>query len=186
VVLYTGNDFTDALTGAERAGELRIPERPAGYFDALVAANALLPGVVPQGFNQIYLLRTFPALVDRAVEITARELEKIQARCARDGAKLLVVLLPTKMDIEWATDAERLAHVRERLALTDDDLALPRRLSARLQGRLAAASVPYVDLTDRLQQARGKLYWKEDYHLNDQGHDLAAQVVFERIERTGG
>lgn len=52
----------------------------------------------------------------------------------------------------------------------------------------AESGVPFVDLTPALQQAgRRRVYWRHDAHLTPEGHEVAADALYEFLYgRSGG
>jgi hypothetical protein len=181
VVLYTGNDFLDAVRTAVTRGQLRIPERPPEYMPRLTRAQARVPAAVDQSLNQIYFFKAFPELEERACAIVAEQLEQVRALCAEHGIDLLVIALPGKIDVEYATDADRLDEVMSLLGLDAQDRTINQRITQALAALMSPKGVLILDPLPELRAASGPLYWREDHHLNVAGHAALAQAVLPRV-----
>ena len=178
VVIYTGNDFMDAICIEEFHRRLKTNKRPDDYVQKLTAANKIIDGNLAQAINQVYFFKTFPHLKDKALEITGKHLEMITKICKDNNIKLMVALLPTKTDIEPNTDAERIKAANEMLHLTDTDLAINRHLAISLATWLEMKEINYIDLYEYMKNRNVTLFWKKDHHLNTNGHALMADIIY--------
>ncbi len=177
VVVYSGNDYLGALKYEVREERLRIPPRPAGYLERL--ENVRAPGPVSQALNQIYFFKAFPELRVQALDVTKRELEKIAVLCEANHIRLVVLLLPTKLDVEYETDGPRLDSAVATLELTPEDLAVNQRLTEKLAEWLAGRGVEHLDLLSRPKESNDLLFWTQDYHLSSAGHEWVARAFFD-------
>ena len=180
--LYTGNDFLEAIAFAERQGELETPKRPEGYeaIERFKERDGSLYQAIGQAVNQIHFFHAFPALEQTALELTERAFREIQDRARAAGVEFVVVLLPTKLDVEWETDAERNEAMKAGLGLGAADLAVNRDLALALEHWLDAEGIPWVDVIDAMQAGTTEYYWMQDYHLNVAGHELVARELLAR------
>jgi len=175
-----GNDILDAaaLVEQEKGGK----KRPDGYYELLKSQAALREGAVWQGLNQIYYFKTFPNMVDASLDRTADLFAKIKELCDEQKIPLLVVLIPTKVDVEWSSDRDVLNKIKAGLTLSDDDVRLNERIKDRLAQRLAAMGIRYVDVLDDMRKDGRKMFWISDYHLDTIGHDLVAKKILEQYK----
>jgi hypothetical protein len=180
VALFVGNDFLDAVAQEWMKGRLEIPERPEEYMQRLEDAQASGTAAVAQGLNQIYLMRTFPTLRARSLEITIDAFESISEVCAEHGIGFFVVLLPAKADVEPETDTTT-AGAAEILQLQPGDLELNRRLATALAEALEQRNIPVLDLHADFEASERELFWKRDHHLNITGHRLLAEIFHQRF-----
>lgn len=178
VVIYTGNDFIDAICIEEFHQRLKTKKRPDGYLEKLTAANKIIDGNLAQAINQVYFFKAHPHLKDKALEITKTHLEIITKMCKDNNIKLIVALLPTKTDVEPNTDAERIKAANEILQLTDTDLAVNRHLAISLAAWLEMKKINYIDLYEHMKNKDRTLFWKKDHHLNTDGHELMADIIY--------
>lgn len=178
VVFYTGNDFLDAVCIDEFNKGRESPRRPAEYYQKMIEANKLMDGSVAQALNQLYFFKRFPGMEEKALAIAKTSMEETARLCGDNNIKLLVALLPTKLDIEPDTDAERINKANGILRLLEEDFHINRRLTESLAARLSELNIDHFDLYDSMKNNESELYWKADHHLNDKGHDLIAEIVY--------
>jgi hypothetical protein len=178
VVFYTGNDFLDTFYIEDVNGRLQTPMRPAGYHNKLLEADKVLTGSIAQSLNQIFFFKTFPGLMEKAIEITMTHMEIINQVCRDHNIKLLVVLLPTKLDIELHTDRERIIAASKVMELSEKDFGITRELINMLISCLHDNNINYLDLFSYMKRKNRKLYWKKDHHLNCRGHRMVARVIY--------
>ncbi len=177
VVIYAGNDYLGALKHEVRGERLRIPPRPPGYLEQLEKVRA--PGPVSQALNQIYFFKNYPELRVQALDLTKRELQRIAASCKADRIRLVVLLLPTKLDVEYETDGPRLDGAVATLGLTPEDLAVNRRLTEKLNEWLEGNEIEHLDLFSCPKQSDALYFWTQDHHLSSAGHEWVARVFFD-------
>ena len=171
VTVYLGNDFMEAIQLATKRGQIPEQPRPIWYrFRLWRAAGPMLN----QAGNQIVYFDTYPEMKTKALEIGHREFKDIKEVCLQHQIQLMVVLLPTKLDVE-----EKAKHdAAGSLGLSEGQLELNQGLKRTLISVLEQEQVAYLDMTDYMKNQNFQLFWNQDYHLNDKGHRLVAQVLF--------
>ncbi len=128
--------------------------------------------------------RAPPPFVEESWAMTARLLRQLDVEVAADGARLVVVYVPDR--IEVADRSWRLACLRYGwTAETADSGAVRRRL-----GRIASeAGLRTIDLSDPLRASdRGVLggpYFSNGIHWNAAGHGVAADAIATRLVEGG-
>ena len=179
VILFMGNDLLDAAEVLESTTELGRP-RDRDYYDRLAGAKRATGAALSQGLNQIYYFTRYPEMVGPAVEYTGSRLQALATDCEARGAKLVVALLPTKLDVEdGSLGGLRIAAARS-LDLDGGVLSLNRQLTDRLLSRLQAAGIEALDLFDAMRALGKPLYWNLDHHLSTAGHAVVADLLLER------
>jgi len=181
VVIYSGNDFLDAIKTAGIRSRIRLPGRPEGYTRSLKEAGAENSGAVCQALNQAYFFQTYPELETVAVEIAYNQLLKITRTCAANGIELLILTLPTSCDISGPSPSSTWESARRKLGLSPNELGLNRRLGRSLLAQLKTAGVRTFDPFNGMRHSLKPLFWERDFHLNRAGHDLLARLVFEQL-----
>ena len=182
VVIYTGNDFIDAIKIKEMKGSLIPPK--IGYFAKLnyilklVIARKIAGGTLHQALAQIFYFKWFPEMKKTALKITQSRLRSINELCQKRDCKFMVVFLPTKLDVEWQTDAQQLDRVKNLLRITDNDFNLNQSLKKSLGFWLSQNNIQFFDLQEHFTFNQGLLFWNHDYHLSKTGHRLAAEALF--------
>jgi lysophospholipase L1-like esterase len=184
LVLYTGNDFINTLFIEEFNGGFQTPQRPPGYYEKMEAANKILNNSFPQSLNQILLFKTFPELVDKAMEITKTHLDIINQLCKENGIQFLVALLPTKVDIEMHMDLDRIKAANEILQFSEKDFGINRQLTESLISWLIKKKINYIDLYSPMKKKLRKLFWQKDHHLNNRGHKVIARIISHYLYRS--
>jgi len=112
----------------------------------------------------------------------ARALRQLHAEVAAAGARLAVVVIPFREQVDPADRAIALAAAGR----PDDDFdwdAPQRRLAELLQGE----GIPFLDLLPALRAAAPvrELYSRGDTHWSPEGNELAARLVAEWFEAQG-
>lgn len=177
VTIYTGNDFLDAIRIEAENGRLSVPERPQGYYDKLWEIDGLYTGFTGQQLNQLKFLETFPGYADTALLITQKNLLKIKNLCHQNQTAFLVVLLPTKIDTETQTDEKRITEVFEIMDFNESLLQKNRELVLSLVQWLKQNNISFIDLYETYIQSNKELFWKVDYHVNIDGHEIMANEI---------
>jgi hypothetical protein len=178
VIVYTGNDFLDGIRIESENSRLIVPERKDDYYQDLWKVDKQYPGFTGQYLNQVKFFKSFPQLTETAAMIMKENLEKINILCKKNDTRLLVVLLPSKIDSEFSTDSIRIAEVFKAMKLTEKDIPENRKFTDSLKDWMANENLPYVDLLEPFQQSDQELFWKADYHVNHLGHkEMAKQIM---------
>jgi lysophospholipase L1-like esterase len=177
VTLYGGNDFieTCALMGCQRSNDHE-------YYAKLKKVRSFNPGGLGQGLNQLYYFKFYPKSLEISLKAVMDDFHSINEICDSHNIILIVLLLPSKIDIEWPTDDLRLNKCKELLNLTDAALQINTKLLDALSVRLDNNKINYLNLYDYLKGKDRKLFWNEDYHLNDYGHQIVAETLFAKYK----
>jgi len=176
VIFYSGNDFLDASRTIEaRDGENR---RPSLYFQNLRRCSMGSTGAVWQVMNQAYYFKTFPAMKEQALRHVLERFTDIDVLCRQEKIRLMVVVLPTKADMEWQSDQDALARVQACLALNNFDLMTNRKLTEQVLKGLVDRGITAIDFYDLMKNQNDEFFWKGDYHLNDRGHRFLAETIY--------
>ncbi len=173
VILYGGNEFikTCNLIGCRKSAN-------PGYYAKLREVRSFNPGGVAQGLNQIYYFKNVPESMKLSIKSATDDLYAIKQICELNNITLIVLLLPSKIEIEWSTDELRLNKSKELLGLTDADLQINLQLLGKIAVWLNNQRINYLNLFDYMKGKDHKLFWNRDYHLNDYGHQVIAETLF--------
>jgi lysophospholipase L1-like esterase len=173
VILYGGNEFlkTCSLIGCRKS------DNP-GYYAKLREVRSFNPGGVAQGLNQIYYFKNVPESMEICVKSATDDIYAIKQICELHNITLIVLLLPSKIEIEWSTDELSLNKSKELLELTDADLQKNLKILDKIASLLNNQQISYLNLFDYMKGKDHKLFWNKDYHLNDYGHKVIAETLF--------
>ncbi len=134
VNVFLGNDFLDTSRQLEATTGIGRPRTPE-YLSQLGQADAVMRGTVGQSLNQLYYFKSFPEMVEPALEATAGELIGLQQDADQRGIPLLVTLMPSQIETAPQDPA-----VRQHLELAAKILGLEQRhleLQERFRKELA-------------------------------------------------
>jgi len=176
-VLYTGNDFSNALRFADFYSKRRPTPEPDGVHDRLVRARGRWRQDLAQGGTQAYGFLHRPGDDDVAVAAVIDRFLAMARLCAGRGFAFVAVVLPTKFDVDLTDARDTFASILGALDMTEDDYALNRRMGLAVAARLEAEGIPVVDPWDAFRRADDPLYWRKDHHLNIAGHALLAELL---------
>ena len=172
VTVYTGNDFMEAVAAAAKAGQFAPPNTPFWYRLKLRLAPAPL---VSQALNQIIYFKASPQMKGEALEIARRQLKEISETCLQNNVRLVVVFLPSKLDVE---DRSRLREVKNSFGLTEAEANVSQDLKGSLIDWLERQDVKYLDMAAYMSGKSDALFWEKDYHLNVRGHKLVSDALY--------
>lgn len=163
----------------------RLKRGAPGWYDTL-AGMGLWPKirVVPAKREMFVYRRDAPDYVEAAWKQTASILEALRSRAEADGARLLVVYVPSRMEVsdrDWELTRQTYGLSEQRW-----DRGLVRE-RLRVIGR--STGIPVLDLTPALRREdRGVLgspYYVYDGHWNTAGHRTAAHEIGALLKTLG-
>jgi lysophospholipase L1-like esterase len=180
-VVYTGNDFSNALEISDFHTKRRVKPRDEAYIALVSGANERWPELLPQGFNQVCQFRYWEGDEDVALAAAAAALREIAALGSRHGFRLAVVALPSKPDVDRADDAQVIDAIETQLGYGERERTANLLLGRRLLAELDADGILGIDPSDAMQAETRPLYWRKDHHLDVTGHALLARIVRDGI-----
>ena len=205
LALYPGNDAVEAASAAHRLREgqaarqseedLSASQRFTQWRRLMIRKSIVLqvtrlrvttvldrfgwrPEIDPP-------LRTFlpeaPPEITRGLAATRDAVSRLSALTRSQGARLVVVLLPARFQVDDG-DYERLKAIVERSGQTlDRD-----RATERFESALAGLDVPVLDALPPLRDAarRSEVFLQSTAHLTPFGHDTLATVLHDYLRST--
>ena len=185
VALFAGNDFLDARNPkAWFEGREHEPGAPT-EGEEIERAHDLSPALTTQGLQTVLFARQRPHELAQLVTAVAGLVAEMRQAAERADARLVVVVLPSALDVPGAVDPALLARVRERLALSDADLAAGARAGDALGRELERIGIEAHDLRARLVASGHRCFWRADYHLDVDGHRVVAGALSELLGGCG-
>jgi hypothetical protein len=113
--------------------------------------------------------------VQRGWKLTEDALNQAQELAARSGATLIVIFIPTREHVYWPLIESEMPDV------SVDQLDA---VAARLETFCAERDILYLNLLEPLRErglAGNILYFPGDGHWNVEGHEVAAQAIYEYL-----
>ena len=162
----------------------RLDAAPPSLREPL-ESYGIVPPLRTADLNDEILLyaRQPPDHLQRAVRLFQKTLGALKRRVARDGARLIVVYIPSRFEVN-PEDWERTL-ARYRIGNRKFDA---RSLIFRLMTAASQEDVEFLDLTDSLKAARGlfaRPYFDTDSHWNARGADAGARATAAKLKQLG-
>ena len=145
--LFTGNDFTNGLMISDFYSKRRQRDRSREYTERLLDARDTWPVVIAQGFNQAYLFEFDPDSARVALDATVDRYAAMAELCADQDIGFLVVVIPTKADVDGDDDAETLEGLLEALDLSRHQYGITERMSHRFVDAMEERGIRCIDMT---------------------------------------
>ncbi|HET7292745.1 MAG TPA: hypothetical protein VFM88_09980 [Vicinamibacteria bacterium] len=154
-------------------------------YAALRSRLASGGGKAPLGVfrEEAFCLKSYPPEIEQGWRRTREALDRIKSWSERHGARLLLLLIPFRGQVEPQEWQEflRTHDVREE----DLDLEKPQDLVKRWAD---SEGVQALDLLPALRRAReegGEVYYRRDPHWTARGHAVAAEQILAELRSSG-
>lgn len=171
------------LRSWSRAYEM-VRSRMGGGQSAGVEVIGRVAQVCPgclQALWQVWLAQERPDDYETALLELGALLDLVRASTAEIGARLVVAVLPTKLDVEPQTVGESAAGAARMLGLRSPPEGATQSTRARMVAECESRGIEVHDLQPALRQARAEsgreLYWGFDWHLNPEGNRVVARAL---------
>lgn len=189
VAVYAPNDFEEVLTPYHWFEGTPRPPGATRYWPLIQKALAVkLTWLAQEGLSLKYFQQN-PQEIAVATRAARQALLDMQELCRDRSIDLVVVVLPSLFDTVRArgtSDPEMEGLMRDlhaALELAPGDIGLHDRMADELLAFLTEREIPYVDGRAVFAGKPGPFFWKEDFHLNVDGHRAIGQALAPIIER---
>ncbi|CAN5276028.1 hypothetical protein BH20VER2_BH20VER2_06320 [soil metagenome] len=193
--LWTLLRVATAPLASRRRGEgerpVEQPQFDRGMFRVPVAGQVLQFAFFPPNLQRAATPR---AELEQSAgwQLTRATLAKLKAECEENGSRFVLMLIPSKEQVYWPVAEQALppAALQEAVDFSARFNSAPLRVEEVREHRLtlpalvrefcAGEGIPFVDLTDPLQEqvATGReVFFADDTHWNATGHDIAARAL---------
>jgi hypothetical protein len=115
-------------------------------------------------------------------ELTLALLDDLKRRVEADGARFVLVVFPTRFQVDdalWALQAARIG-----VDPAEFDLRRPQEKLGEWAARTGATTIDLLD-DFRARNVSNTFYFSIDAHWNPAGHHLAAEKIAEGLRRAG-
>jgi lysophospholipase L1-like esterase len=147
-------------------------DKPANLEDVHGSAN-----VMGQVMRQAVIARDDPQKAEAAFRLQEIVLQRLAQEVEALGAKLLVIVIPTKLQIEPDDDHEKSDAVAKIVGLEGDALHFDEQVGKRTIKICEDNQIPVLDLEPALRTMDVSLFWRQDWHLNVMGNETVATAI---------
>ncbi len=163
------------------------PAASSVNVDALVRVMRECHGCWLQTLKQATRARQEPDRFEQAyrrLEVLLRQLDR---HVTADGGRLVVMVIPSKPQVEPDDERGGLARALRLLELGPEDARYDDVARDRMLGAARAAGVTLVDPLAELQQAAkgGRVFYRRDWHLNGRGNTVLAEILDAQLVTLG-
>jgi len=149
------------------------------------SAGEQYPCVMGQCLGQANLTRSNPQVLEATFQLQEMVLQRLVQESGDSGAKLLVVIIPTKLQVEPEDDQESINAVAAMLDLEGDNLHFDDQVVERIVRLCRDNQIAFVDAGPALRQAAqdgATFYWRPNWHLNVEGNALVAEQIYDYLQ----
>lgn len=176
--VFTGNDFREAaIFEDDRTSISNVYRSVWMRFRRKFQSDIQKSIPYTQGLEQTIFFESFPSEKERTMELSKYYLLKIKELCAQENIRLIVTLLPSKLDVNKAFRKE----VQKLHNLDDETMAINQTLTKTFTEFLIAQNIEHHDLIPVLQNTTEKVYWDQDLHINDNAHRIIGEFLFDNV-----
>ena len=179
VNVFTGNDFREAaifeddrtsIANVFRSLRMRFRRKFQSDVQKAIPYN--------QGLEQTLFFESFPSEKERTMNISKQYLLQIKALCEQENIRLIITLLPSKLDANPSFRKE----VQKLHQLDDKTMNINQELTTQLIDFLQTEQFEYIDLKPALQNATEKIYWDQDLHINKNAHRIIGELLYTKVK----
>jgi len=177
--IFTGNDFRETfLYEDSRTSFSTIYKNLNLRVKKRIVTFGAKKFPLTQGIDQTLYFKSFPDDKEKALAIAQKYLLAIKKVCEKENIKLIVTLLPSKTE----TNTNFKEEIKSNYNISEKDINANLQLTNSLIGWLNTEAIENYNLTPVLEQATEKVFWDHDLHINDNGHRLIGEYLFNTIK----
>lgn len=159
------------------------PPLPGAGMDLLIRVIRECHGCWFQSLRQASRARTHPDAIEQSYRRLELLMRLLAARVTADGGRLVVLVIPTKLQVEPEDERGAVSRAARLLQLVDEDLVYDGQAYARVLDLARRSGLPTIDPLDALRHAATcrRLYYRRDWHLNPDGNRALAAALDEAL-----
>lgn len=154
---------------------------------AVAEAYSVCIGCTAQSLGQLAWFSERGGL-NESIEILNEILFRLKRALDEHNANLLLLLIPTRTQVEPELDSDRIERVCRILKLNVSELKIEDEICDRLTQIAREMNVPIVDLRpvflETHQSLQRPMYYTTDWHLNVLAHETMADRLLEELEKS--
>jgi len=179
IVWQAKNAIYNSWQGNKQATSVDVrPGEPANLENLPGSAS-----VMGQVMRQAVIAKDNPETAEAAFRLQEIILQRFAQRVEELGAKFLVIVIPTKLQIEPDDDHEKSDAVAEIVGLEGEALHFDEQVGKRTVQMCEDNQILVLDLEPALHATRIKekvsFFWRQDWHLNIAGNETVATAIDE-------
>ena len=176
--VFTGNDFRETFLYEDNRIEFSTVSNNLSFRlkkkIVLFGKEKLALG---QGIDQTLYFKTFPNQKEKALSLAKKYLTEIKQLCEKENIRLIITLLPTKTETNEAFKEK----VKTAYNISEIEMKTNSQLTNTLISWLNTEAIENYNLKDTLKVANKKVFWDHDLHINNNGHKIIADYLFNTI-----
>ena len=155
----------------------------ADYLYSIIRGYFINQHIFRQSTNQTLFLKRFPDKKKDIDKINEEITYRLREEVKNQGAELLYMMIPTKLQIEPETDAEAIERALEVSGFGLDALAFEDELQASLISLFEGAGIEHLSVTDELKElSKAGPVYEETYHVVGEAHEVMAETLYEVVK----
>ena len=177
--VFTGNDFRESIlfednrTSIESVYKYTYNKTIRKFFSKKKKEN-----LHNQGVEQTLYYDYFNKDIETSLSLSKFYLKKIKTLCKNNNIKLVVTLLPSKLE----TDKTYKNEIKSLFKLSEKAINTNFKLTNNLEVWLVKNKIKTYNLTNLLKQAKQSVFWDHDFHINNNAHKLIGNYLNEQLE----
>ncbi|WP_452226613.1 SGNH/GDSL hydrolase family protein [Lacinutrix cladophorae] len=176
--IFTGNDFRETfLYEDNRTSFNTIYKNLNLRLKKRILAIGAKQFPLTQGIDQTLYFKSFPTDKEKALVIAKKYLLAIKQLCEKENIRLIVTLLPSKTE----TNASFKEEIKANYTISEKDINTNLHITNSLITWLNTEAIENFNLTPVLKQANEKVFWDHDLHINDNGHRIIGEYLFNKV-----
>jgi hypothetical protein len=153
-------------------------------------AASICRGCILQSWSQFYYFKSLPGQEEIAFTMLNETLTRLKTEADSVNTRLIVMLIPTKLQIEPEMDKQIYFRVANTLGLgVDDAITFDHQMYDKVLALLRQLDIEVLDTLPELiafhqqQPVKESLYFSKDWHLSPLGHRVIAEQVFQFLNQ---
>jgi hypothetical protein len=176
--VFTGNDFRETFLYEDNRTNFSIVSK---NITMRIKKKFLRLGeekpALGQGIDQILYFKSFPNQKEEALIIAKKYIKEIKQICEKENIRLIITLLPSKIE----TNKPFKEKAKTAYNISETEIMTNSKLTNALISWLDTKAIENFNLTDALKNTNKKVFWDHDLHINNNGHEIVAEYLFNTI-----
>ena len=185
LTVSSGSDFLEGLRINCLLAGRKFWRSADGAREAFQAARQVSRPALEQGFESLHYFREHRPQGQRAYKVALDATLAVRDLCAEHGIELVVLHLPSAIDVEWKRHAAVFEQLGETLGIEQRYMNTNLRLVAPYLQELQRIGVAVIDLEETLAGSEQPLYGADDFLITPAAHALIAERLLERLDELG-